>query len=99
MNKNLIQSRRLFLKNLKFLFIFFISLITNEVIGGQYKDYKVNYFSINNKLRIEIEKYNKRRKFNLINNYKDEVFLDLKNERTLWIGNQIYTYAQCYKIS
>ena len=93
MNKNLIQSRRLFLKNLKFLFIVCIALITNEVIGVHYK---VDNFSINYKLRKEIEKYNKRRIFNLRNNYKNEVILDLKNERTLWIGNQIYTYAQCY---
>ena len=99
MNKNLIQSRRVFLKNLNFLFIFFISLITAEVVGAQKKEYKVDYFSINNKLRKEIEKYNRRRIFNLINNYNNEVFLDLKNEKTLWIGNQIYTYAQCYKIS
>ena len=45
------------------------------------------------------EKFNKTRIVNLQSHYEEEVLLDLKNERTLWIGNQLYTFAKCYKIS
>ena len=96
MRINSIQSRREFLTYLKLLLITFFSSITAEVIG---KQQKVENFSINKELRKEIEKFNKTRIVNLQSHYEEEVLLDLKNERTLWIGNQLYTFAKCYKIS
>ena len=78
----------------KFIFIAFgsiaIVLFNNGIINKKILIY-------DSELKKYIIKFNKKRIYNLQNNFRKEVTEDLRNERTIWIENQIYTYAELYK--
>ena len=46
------------------------------------------------KLKEEIISYNKKREIKLKNNLQNEINKDHRDERTTWIGQTLYTYAE-----
>ena len=83
----------------KFNYFFSVGLIGlfSSVLLSNCKSNKFKIV-INNEQKKLIQKYNDLRKRKLENNFSDEVKKDLLKNKTLWIGHNIYTYAELSKI-
>ena len=83
LNKNL--SRRNFITYFAsiLLFIFFAEIFLKEESQ-----------KLNSSLKKQIDNYNSKRKLQLKNNISKAIENDLKNEKTIWIGKKLYTYAE-----
>tara|TARA_S200000501_G_C20580357_1_gene636993 strand:- start:48 stop:347 length:300 start_codon:yes stop_codon:yes gene_type:complete len=58
-------------------------------------DIKINQdFKINTTLKEEIKVYNSKRKSSLIESLESSILDDLNNEKTLWVGKHLFTYAE-----
>ena len=73
----------------------FSILFFNNLPNSQNKDLK---FFIRSEKRKLIREYNKLRKKNLKNNFIYEVKNDYLNNKTIWIGRKLYTYAELSRI-
>ena len=93
MNKlELKQKRREFLSSLILISLFFITLSSKKLISNKSEE----ELNINKKLLNKINSYNSTRLIELNSKLKDEIKSDLLNERTIWKGKKLYTYAECY---
>lgn len=63
--------------------IYFIDFLTKE-----------ETYKLNSELKRKIDIYNSNRKSQLINNLSLAIESDLKNNKTLWIGKKLFTYAE-----
>lgn len=81
------NSRRDFLK---------ILFLTSGIIVSRniYKEQILLSFFKNKKNFIK--EINKKRIFYLKNNLKEEIKNDLNNNRTIWLGKKLYTYAELF---
>lgn len=71
-------------------------IFTTYYLLSNLKNKKIS-FDINDEQRKFIRTYNKSRLNSLKNNFFSEVKKDLLNNKTLWVGKNIYTYAEFYK--
>ncbi len=57
--------------------------------------YKINPdLKIDSTLKEKIDLYNSRRKSSLEKSLQSSILDDLNNERTLWVGKRLFTYAE-----
>ena len=77
-------------------FIYLISLGTFGIVTTNYLYINQDNFiyGISNENKMLISEFNKKRIQNLKNNLKEEIRRDFKDNRTIFIGNKIYTYAE-----
>ena len=80
----------------KFIFIFvgsiFIFLFSNSNV---FEDALI----FDQELKKNIYNFNQKRISNLKKNLSNEIKEDLINERTIWVQNKLYTYAELYIIN
>ena len=77
-------------------FIYLLSLGTFGIVTTNYLYLNQDNFiyGISNENKMLISEFNKKRIQNLKNNLKEEIRRDFKDNRTIFIGNKIYTYAE-----
>ena len=77
-------------------FIYLLSLGTFGIVTTNYLYINQDNFiyGISNENKKLISEFNKKRIQNLKNNLKEEIRRDFKDNRTIFIGNKIYTYAE-----
>ena len=77
-------------------FIYLLSLGTFGIVTTNYLYINQDNFiyGISNENKMLISEFNKKRIQNLKNNLKEEIRRDFKDNRTIFIGNKIYTYAE-----
>ena len=77
-------------------FLYLISLGSLGVLTlNQFIDSEKEYFSsINEDQKKLIANYNKKRINKLINNLSEEIKNDFKNNKTIFIGKRLYTFAE-----
>ena len=80
----------------KFIFIFvgsiFIFLFSNSNV---FEDTLI----FDQELKKNIYNFNQKRISNLKKNLRNQIKEDLINERTIWVQNKLYTYAELYIIN
>ena len=77
-------------------FIYLLSLGTLGIVTTNYLyfDQKKLTYDIGIEKKKLISAFNKNRIDNLKNNLKEEIKRDFKDNRTIFLGNKIYTYAE-----
>lgn len=50
--------------------------------------------NLQTRLKYEIISFNQKRRNQLENNLKEEIIKDHKDQKTIWIGQNLYTYAE-----
>ena len=78
----------------KFIFYFFSTLMLMNLIG---ESSSIELWDIDKKLIKEIKNYNIQRKDQLDIDYLNCIQDDLNENKTLWIGKRLYTYAEISK--
>tara|TARA_B100000989_G_scaffold295498_1_gene276720 strand:- start:12567 stop:12827 length:261 start_codon:yes stop_codon:yes gene_type:complete len=81
------NSRRDFLK---ILFLTSVIIVSRNIFKEQIL---LSFFK--NKKNF-IKEINKKRIFYLKNNLKEDIKNDLNNNRTIWLGKKLYTYAELF---
>ena len=80
----------------KFIYIGFLSIFVAIFKSSQ----DVNEILIyDDQLKNYIINFNKKRNYDLQNNFKNLIKDDLNKERTIWIKNKLYTYAEIYNLN
>ena len=79
-----------------FIFYIFSTFIVVIFLDDYFKKESIN---ISNYLKSEIELYNSNRDELLKKNISLAIKNDLENNRTIWIGKRLFTYAEINKLN
>tara|TARA_B100000886_G_C20417842_1_gene490054 strand:- start:542 stop:820 length:279 start_codon:yes stop_codon:yes gene_type:complete len=90
-NKNFINRRNF----IKYSILASASILIINSVDNK-KSSKRLYKKLSLKNQLKIESYNSKRKDKLKNDLSREIYEDHYNEATIWIGKNLYTYAELY---